>query len=221
MTQVIQTPHGISTHGSCVVRVEPDYATVDFRVSQYDGQAATASSKVRASGNAVRQLLMKSGIEERYIRPSRVELVVSHEGKKVGFQATLTFNVMVRDLDRVEAVVAGLVEAGAWQIDKLTYRTSRLREARAEARQGAILAAIKKAELYTEAVGVSVGRVIHIEEVPESELTPAMDEFDEFQTSGTHNPSAIPVRAAVHMAFAIKGGTTSAATGQFVAFDPR
>ncbi len=221
MTQVIQTPHGISTHGSCVVRVEADYATLDFRVTQYDGNALAASSKARTMTSSVRGLLVKTGVEDRNIRPSRVELLAVNEGKKISYQAEIRFNVMVRDIERVEGVVAALAEAGVWHLDNLRYRTSRLREARAEARQGAILAAIKKAELYTEAVGVGVGRVIHIEEVPESELTADMDEFDEFQTSGTYNPSAIAVRAAVHMAFAIKGGTTSAATGQFVAFDPR
>lgn len=221
MTQVIQTPHGISTHGSCVVRVEADYATLDFRVAQYDANAATASSKVRAMASSIRGLLVKSSVEDRNIRPSRVELKASPDGKKIAYHAEIRFNVMIRDIERVEGVVAALAEAGIWHIESLRYRTSRLREARAEARQGAILAAIKKAELYTEAVGVGVGRVIHIEEVPESELTSAMDEFDEFQTSGTYNPSAIAVRAAVHMAFAIKGGKTSAATGQFVAFDPR
>ena len=221
MTQVIQTPHGISTSGSCVVRVEPDYATLDFSLSHYDANAATVSTKVRAMASSIRGMLAKLGVDERNVRVSRVELHPTMDGKKLMFRATVRFNVMVRDLDRVEGVVASLAEAGVWNLEKLTYRTSRLREARAEARQGAILAAIKKAELYTEAVGVSVGRVIHIEEVPEPELGPALEEFDEFQTSGTYNPGSIPVRAAVHMAFAIKGGSTAAATGQFVAFDPR
>lgn len=221
MPQVIQTPHGISTSGSCVVRVEPDYATLDFAIEQYDKAAATASTKVRSKASTIRGLLARLDVDERNIRVSRVHLSPIPDGKSVQFQSRIIFNVMVRDVDRVESVVSSLVESGVWRIDKLTYRTSRLREARAEARQGAILAAIKKAELYTEAVGVSVGRVIHIEEVPESELSGQIDEFDEFQTSGTYNPGSIPVRAAVHMAFAIKGGSTAAATGQFVAFDPR
>lgn len=225
LDQSIQNPHGISTFGTCVVRAEPDYATVDFAVFRVEEKPGQASDAVTATANKIRGFLSKSGVGDRKIRESNHVLNPWYTGsgdsrKLIGYRAEVAFNISVEDISKVDSILVGILDSGANEIFEVRYRTTRLREARAESRQGAFLAALKKAEMYAEAAGVKVGRTIHIEEVDAEQLMADLDEIDEFQTSGAINPSSIPVTAAVRVSFTIKGGKSAAATGQFVSFDP-
>ena len=215
MEQSIQNPHGISMFGSCVVYVEPDFCTVDFVVSRTAAKPNEASNAAKQAASAVSGFLQKSGIESRDFRQSRVEIGIG-EGT---YDAEIRFNLSVSDLSKVEPLLVGIINSGANQIRKLRYRSSRLRDARVEARQGAFLAALKKAEVFAEAAGIQVGRTLHIEELDAADLQ-ELEDMDDFQTSGSVNPNTLIVGSAVRVSFMIKGGKTAAATGQFVAFDP-
>ena len=72
-------------------------------------------------------------------------------------------------MDKVDAVLSGLIAAGANNRTSVTFQTTRLKELRADARRRAVMAAREKAELYCGAAGVAVGAVLAIEDVnPES-----------------------------------------------------
>src|SRR5229473_3394794 len=57
------------------------------------------------------------------------------------------------------------VEAGANEVTSVKYLTTQLAELRAQARREAVAAARRKAEVYSEAAGVALGHVLHIEDV--------------------------------------------------------
>ncbi len=215
MEPTIQNPHGLSMFGSCVVYVDPDYCTVDFAVTRIAAKPDDAAKATSQAASAVAGFLKASQIEQRNFRQSRTEIHI-RDGQYI---AEIRFNLTIDNLDKVEAILVGVINAGANDVRKVRYRSNRLRDSRTEARQGAFLAALKKAEIMAEAAGVKVGRVIHVEELEVDDLE-ALEEGDDFQTSGAVNPNTIVVGAAVRVSFTIKGGKTAAATGQFVAFDP-
>ena len=219
MSQVVPYPNGVTTFGSCVVHIEPDFATLNLGVSKTAKRPEEAAGHVRSVAATLRGYFPRAGVEST--RSSRVRLVATPlDGPAEEFEATIQFNLTIKDLERVESVIVGAVGAGVNHLEPAILRSSRLREARAEARQGAFLAALKRAEQYAEAAGIKLGRVIHIEEVADEKLDGDLDELDEFDTSGAINPTSIAVRAAVHVAFSIKASKMAAATGTFPAFDP-
>ncbi len=221
--QSIVRPHGISVFGASVVRVEPDYATLDFSLSGSEEKAGPALQTAQNGASGVKGFLKKIGIPEANFRSSRPKInEFAGDSAFVGYRATIEFNVTLQDLELVPVAVAGVVDGGARNLD-LRYRTARLNDSRAEAQQAAVLAAFKKAELLAEAAGVEVGRVLHVEDVDPNRLEREGDdlsEMDHFQTSGAYNPGAVAVRAAVRVSFSIKGAGTPEITGTFGSIPP-
>jgi uncharacterized protein YggE len=159
--------------------------------------------------------LAQAQVEE--VGSSRVSLsqtfnYVGGESRFVGYTAKISFHVLLRNLDKMEEILSGVVDAGANSIGPNDLHTSQLKELRAEARQRAVLAAREKAEIYCKSAGVSLGSVIHVEDVnPETmsvyhghgeartNSTPSDDEG----TTRAINPESISVSAAVMLAFEI------------------
>jgi uncharacterized protein YggE len=149
------------------------------------------------------------------VAASRINLARTWEhaaGKQhfTGYAARVSFNVLLDDLDRMEEVLIGVVDAGANEIGSVDFRTSRLKEFRAEARRRSVAAAREKAENYCRAAGVSLGPVLNLEDVNPNVLygsgeghtsneAPADDGGPERALS----PGSIAVGAAVTMVFAL------------------
>ena len=136
----------------------------------------------------------------------------SGENKFVGYQAKIEFNVVLREMDKIDAVLSGLIAAGANTLASVTFQTTRLKELRADARRRAVEAALEKAELYCAAAGVAVGPVLVIEDV-NPELLSGRNEghtyreaaaMDDSGEPGAIDPGAISVGAAVNVVYRIK-----------------
>jgi len=215
VAQSIHRPAGINAFGSYLVRIEPDFATLDFSVTRTEATAGEAFAKTRAGAADVRAFLLTANVSDADVSTSQISLQQAHEflnGKQhpIGFVARIGFQVVLDDLDRLESVLGGAVETGANRVDSVTFRTRRMREVRADARRGAFAQARSKAELYATAGGVKVGQVLHVEDVnPEqtgrghSNYAPDLDLLDQESLRAPSNPGSIVVSAAVMVCFAI------------------
>lgn len=220
-TQSITQPHGVTVFGSSVVRTDPDYATVDFAIAADNEKAGPALHAARNAASGVSGFLKRLGISETEYRSSRPDVIeFGGDTGFAGYRARIRFNVTISDLDLVENVVTGVVDGGATNL-RLSYRTKAIRDARAEAQQAAVLAAFKRADLFAEAAGIKLGRVLHVEDVDPERLEREGDdlsEIDHFNTSGAYDPGSVVVRAAVRVSFSIKGAGTPEVTGTFTSF---
>jgi uncharacterized protein YggE len=72
--------------------------------------------------------------------------------------------VHVRNLDKIGEVLDKLVTLGANQMNGITFEVSAAETLRDEARKDAIANARRRAELYANAAGVKVGKVVAINE---------------------------------------------------------
>ena len=163
----------------------------------------------------MREFLRGEGIDDRDARASEVKLQTEYRrvGKTdefVGHVARVEINVTVDRLDRVEPLLVGMVERGADRVRRVAFVTTSLREHRATARKQAVAAARAKAELYCEAAGVKVGKVLHIEDVDPTRGrrgyghvvdTDAAEAADD--GGGVYDPGAITVTGTVLMSFAL------------------
>ena len=218
--QAITNPIGVTTFGSAIIRVKPDVAALHFDVrSGINKHPSEAFREARENAKRVRAYLAGAGLSE--FGSSRVNLspVWDYKGKQDkfrGFSATITFGLKLRDLDRLDEVLSGVVDAGVNIIESVDFQTSRLKELRAEARKKAIRAAREKAGIYCAEAGVEVGKVVHIEDANPDQLRgrEGHRSGENFETAQAHTgddeepgalePGQIMVGAAVIVAFKLK-----------------
>ena len=217
VNQSIQRPAGVNVFGSCLIRTEPDYATLHFTVSSLAPEPSAALSQARRASDEVRAVLARRKIAVGDVQASPVTLQLAWEGygdtrRSVGYRVAIPYLVLARDLAIVEELLVELVAAGAREIDSVSYKSTKLRELRAQARRGAVAAAREKAVLYAEAAGARVGKVLHLEDVNPDEIhgrshMPDVDlsEHDDSELSGAERPGSIVVAAAVMGCFALIG----------------
>jgi len=127
------------------------------------------------------------------------------------------FNVVLRELDKVDALFSGLIAAGANHLISVTFQTTRLKDIRADARRRAVAAARAKAELYCQAAGVGVGEVLAIEDVNPESLSGRSEghtyrepvAVNDSGEPGAIDPGAITVGAAVYVVYWIEAHAES------------
>src|SRR4051794_20455974 len=105
----VRSTHGVEVFGSAVVRVAPDTAST-VAVARTEPKPEVAFSKAREGAQGVTAFLHKAGVDD--FGSSRVTLSQEYrytdgEHKFVGYQAKIEFNVVLREMDRVEAVLSG------------------------------------------------------------------------------------------------------------------
>ncbi len=210
-TQSIERPFGINVFGSSRVRIGPDIASLGFAVARLASHPKDAFQEARAGAQSVHAFLAQLGLDD--IGSSRVTLAQTFrytEGEQrfVGYTARVAFHVLLHDLDRMEAVLSGVVDAGANEVNSVELQTSRLKEVRADARQRAVEAAREKALNYCKAAGVSLGPVVHIEDVNPDTLEMGRSghmaretQPDDEGALRAFDPGSIVVGAAVLVAF--------------------
>jgi uncharacterized protein len=214
-TQAVERPFGISVFGSSIMHTEPDAASLKFAVSRLEQNPKDSFRKAREAAKGIRAYLAQVGFTE--VGSSRIALsqefrFTGGEQRFVGYVARVSFHLLLRDLDQMEEVLSGVIDAGANEISAVEFQTSRLKEIRQEVRRQAVAAAREKAENYCQAANVTLGPVIHIEDInPDilesvrashlSRETQQPIQPDDEGPLRAFNPGSITVGAAVVVAF--------------------
>lgn len=165
-------PAVIAVTGLGRVEAAPDMATVSLGVTTEADTAKEAMAENSAGVQAVIDGLKQAGIEDRDIQTSGLSLGprydyrnASGEAPKItGYVASNMVTVRVRALDTVGAVLDGIVSGGANTLNGLSFGLQDDQAALDEARRRAVADAARKAALYAEAAGVTLGRVMSISE---------------------------------------------------------
>ena len=174
-----------------------------------------AFSTSKNSARAVQEFLRKQNVAE--FGTSRVALtrtmkLVNGVQQFAGYQARITFSILVKDLDRVDQLAEGLVSAGANEIERIVFETTKLKEVRSEARRMAMSAAFDKAQNYCAAGRVELGQILHIEDVNPLSLQAGMargahggiNVNEDDGDVGAFDPSLIEVAAAVFVSYELR-----------------
>ncbi|MET7619245.1 SIMPL domain-containing protein [Streptomyces sp. NPDC005408] len=170
MTESIKQPWGLSVYGAGTVKAEPEVARVKLAV---DLLAPTPDEAFKKAGRAVAQLretLRRHGIPDSVVSDSRLSLSSEYDGynatrKFLGYRCQATYTVETPKLGELQQLIVDAVDAGANRIDEVVFDVRDKPAMRDQARRKAVAAARRKAEVYTEATGVSLGPVVHIEDV--------------------------------------------------------
>lgn len=173
----------ITVVGQGSVEAAPDMATVSMGVITEAKTGAAAMAQNSGTLAGVLKQLSDVGIEARDVQTSNLSLsprwdnsLFSSTGQRkiAGFVASNTVTVRVRDLDNLGEVLDAVVQNGANNFNGLNFGLQEPQPAQDAARKEAVADALRKAQLYAAAAGVTLGEVLTISEAPQHGVSPVM-----------------------------------------------
>jgi uncharacterized protein YggE len=191
-----QITPSVTVVGSGEVSAKPDQAQIDLGVVTANPTAAKALQENTEAMQKLFKRLSGLGIAEKDIQTSNFSVTPQHkrgpqgqyEPGIVGYEVTNTVHITVRDMSKVGGVLDDLVTEGANTVHGIQFSVAEPNPLLDEARKKAVADARHKAELYTTAAGVNVGRVLLIQEE-----TPRMPQPLMFGAAPAAAARAVPV----------------------------
>jgi len=171
----------ITVTGSGIVKASPDTAYVALGVITTGKKAQEASQTNAAASQKVMAALEKLGIAEKDIQTSNYyvqPITDPRDGTKInGYQVSNVVRATVRKLENVgKAVDAGL-DAGANNVQSVSFGLERRDAAEEQALTAAVKEARRKAETMARAAGVRIVSVLEISTAYEGRPMPMMAGF--------------------------------------------
>jgi hypothetical protein len=148
----------------------PDIATVTAGVVTEAPTAEAALAENARRMTAVIAAIKRAGVADRDIQTSQLSIqpqTVYAENvppRVTGYQATNTVSVKVRNLANVGKTVDALVQQGGNQLNGIEFGLNDPDSALDRARADALKKARARADVYAQAVGMRVHKIIAIEE---------------------------------------------------------
>lgn len=167
--EIKQVPQ-ITVSGEGKVKVVPDQATITATVETKGNDAKVVKKQNDDQMDAVLKLIKKMNLAPADYRTQRVALnpIYDYEKKKTSYNATQTVEIIVRDLNKYDELMEGLVGQGINRIDNVVFQSSKLAQYESEARKLAMKEAKHKAEDYVSVLGQKVGKAMIISDNSQS-----------------------------------------------------
>lgn len=208
-----ETLRQIAVSGTGNVETAPDMAVIRIGVTHQDEVAEEAMQQTSDALAAMLERLAGLGVEARDVQTSGLSLGPvwrdrpDQQGQPVpwGFEASNIVTVRLRDMDNVGTVLDALVTDGANRLDGISFGLQETEAALDEARRKAVEDARRKAALYAEAAGVSLGAVVSLTETGGGQPRPMMMEMAAMRADSVPVAGGeIGISASVQMVFTLE-----------------
>jgi uncharacterized protein len=163
--------HRIVVTGEGKVGVAPDIAQIRSGVTTRGKtvrEATEANSKLMA---AILTALTESGIGQKDVQTAQLSIQPVYaspepgkEQKLIGYSVGNHVSANIKHIEKLGDVLDRMIAAGATEIWNVQFLVSDPGKALDQAREAAIADARRKAGVYARAAGVTLGRVVSIEE---------------------------------------------------------
>lgn len=161
----------ITMTGRATIGATPDRVEITLGVSSKAETAKDALTLNNVNMNQIISTLKENGVEEKYILTSNFSIHADYQHFKDGrpaqvrgYNVSNTVRVQVQDVKKLGPLLDKVVSAGSNQVHGIRFYVSNAEEIKDKARKKAVERARRKAELYTEAAGVKLGKVMVISE---------------------------------------------------------
>jgi uncharacterized protein len=171
--QEMKIPRTIAINGHGEISVVPNLASVNIGVTSNGKTAGEALAENTKAMQQVFATLKSSGIAETDIQTSNFSvnprLIYPQDGSNKppvvdGYDVNNTVTVTVRKLDTLGGLLDQVVSAGSNQINGINFTVDNADKILDSARTQAVADARRKADIYAQAAGVKLGRIISISE---------------------------------------------------------
>lgn len=162
----------ITVNAEGVVQVTPDAVRLNATVSIIGATSAEALSKTSAAATKVRNAIKAKSIATKDVKTTSISVYPEYNytqdkgSVQIGYRATQSFEVIIRNATSAGAVVDDVVAAGgdSVQIQGATPFVLDSAKATASARTAAVANAKAKASSYAKLLGVKLGKVTYLVE---------------------------------------------------------
>ena len=164
------TSNSVSFTGEGKISALPDVAILDLAIVTEAGTSKIAQDENSAKSERLTTFLKGQGIDEKDIKTTSYNIYPQYSylsnGKPQisGYQVNQGVKITVRDLNKRNAVLDGVVTAGVNQINNFQLIVEKPEELKAKAREEAIKNAEAKAKELKEQLGIRLGRIINFSE---------------------------------------------------------
>ena len=164
------TANTISFSGEGKVSAIPDIAKVNFAIITQAATSKQAQDANSPKSKVIVDFLKKQGIEDKDIKTTSYNIYPQYNYPSFdtpeikGYEVSQNFEVKIRNLDKTNVILDGLVSAGANNISNLNFTVDEPEKLQTEARSKAIADAKKKAEELEDQLGVNLGKIINFSE---------------------------------------------------------
>lgn len=161
--QIKQEPT-ISVSGEGKVMVAPDYASISIAVETKGNVAQDVKKQNDQKVDAVIKYIKKMNIAKEDYQTQRVSLNKQHDydKKKDYFQANQTIKLTIRDLNKYDQIMEGLVEAGINQVNSIEFKSTQIKKHESEARKLAMQDARSKADDFMSVTTQKVTKILSV-----------------------------------------------------------
>jgi len=163
----------LTVSASAEVSVQPDRAVVRLGVSAQSAEAADAQDQVNAAMQRVQEAVMRLDVPEQSVRTEELSLYPIYsdqrplpgrggeleEPRVTGYRASNVVSVELAELARIGEVVDAGIEAGANQLQGVSFSLRNDAPASAQAMRLAVEEAREQAEAVADAMGMRIERV--------------------------------------------------------------
>lgn len=167
----------IVTAGEGMVTVAPDRAYVSISAESRAKQPKMAQQQNAQAMTAVQERLKAAGITGDAVRTITLDLQPEfdyNDGKQTlrGYVARNTIEVRVDDIGKVGEVVDAAVASGATSVSNIRFDLKNRRGVQQKALAEAVADARSRADALAQAAGVSISRIVRIEDQSEQYAPP-------------------------------------------------
>jgi len=166
----IQPETTITLNGRGTVDHAPDIAMITLGVSVEAETASTAMSQQTTKMNGVFTAVKAAGVADRDMQTSNLSLnpvydyPQNQKARLRGYNASNQITIKVRDLKNLGKTLDAVVKGGGNTINGVSFSIDKPESFQNDARIAAIKDAAAKAELYANAVGYKVKRIVTVSE---------------------------------------------------------
>ena len=156
--------------GDAIVRAQPDTAILVISVVTQNQRALAAQQENAARSDAVVRAVKAAAGAGAEVKTSGYSLTPQRVYKEnqpptiTGYEARNSVTVTMGELQRVGAVIDAAAQAGANNVETVSFTLRQDRAARDEALTGATREAMGKANTIAQALGGRVSRIVEVEE---------------------------------------------------------
>jgi uncharacterized protein YggE len=161
----------LSLAASGLVKTTPDKVDITTGVTSQAPTAKEALAKNSAAMAKVIDELKAQGIDRKDIQTTNFSVQPLYEERKegrapaiIGYQVTNSVRITVHDVGKLGQILDQVVSLGANEIGSIDFGVAEPEAMKDEARKLAVEKAIANAKLYAAAAGVSLGKILTIEE---------------------------------------------------------
>ncbi|MGM0439360.1 MAG: SIMPL domain-containing protein [Patescibacteria group bacterium] len=151
----------------------PDEAEIIFSVVTQGSDYEQATNRNSERMNEITEYLRDEGVSDSNLRTMNFSVSPRYENIEeenrtrreiIGYEVENNLRVKTEELEKIDSLISGAVDAGANKVSNLSFLVSNEEEIKKEARDKAIENAREEAEAIADSLGVDLGRILDYSE---------------------------------------------------------